>query len=171
MHVRQQVYIFQQSARSCNDVMIVRTTSCWLLCWFLRVLFHREIHVSLGVRLVVADSQAETEMVTEMSDSMAGGGENDGPASNGATSRLAGVGLSAEAEGIRTENFRPKLSAVPEDDVPAIKRGVWLCSPLWAAELNGIDESELHNCVVERCLLVFSVSVVSAWWCACRKTW
>lgn len=82
-------------------------------------------------RVCPADSQAEdcsTGVVTDMSESMAGA-ENEGPASaNCATSKLAGLSTTKEAEGIRTECFRPKLSAVPEDDIPAIKRGVLCCA-------------------------------------------
>lgn len=103
-------------------------TSSWLLPWFWGAVPSCKIEGTFAQQSrVVADSQAEsfgTGVVTDMPDSMTADGENDGPASaNGATSKLAGLGVNKASDGILTENFRPKLSAVPELTESIIKPG------------------------------------------------
>jgi hypothetical protein len=62
--------------------------------------------------------------MTDISESVAEERENEGPSINCATSKLATLKEAYESEGIRTENFRPKLSTVPENDIPVFRRGV-----------------------------------------------
>ncbi len=89
--------------------------------------------------MCVANNQTEsfsTGLVTGMSESMAGT-ENDGPASgNCATSKLAVSKTSHETEGMRVENFRPKLSTVPEDAEAVQRGGMLMISEYSAMKVN-----------------------------------